>query len=141
MQGPLVLQMLDSVHALVAIREFHAPNKPINELFLVTLTRPNSAFASQSMAHGVIGFQSGALYIEDYLARAPRIWVGAPESKGLAALKTLPDVRVVHDIVGIAHFTGLQLTLEQLARLRPAARCEGVPGSCYEVDGQLIEFP
>jgi beta-lactamase regulating signal transducer with metallopeptidase domain len=141
MQGPLVIRMLDSVRAVVAIRGFHAPNKPVNDLFLVTLSRPNAAFASQSMEHGVLSFQSGALYIEDYLAPAPRIWVGARDSKGLAELKTLPDVRVIYDIVGIAHYAGLRLTLEQLARLRPVARCDALPGSCYEVDGHRIEFP
>lgn len=140
-QGALEMRMLDRVRALIAVRRFRAPNQPVGHLFLVTLAHPNSALRSLSMVHGVVAFQSGAVYVEDFQARQPR-WLFAPSTtKGLANHRHLPDVRVLDDLVGVSHYTGVRLTLEQVRQLVPARSCDGPKGSCYEVDGQSIRFP
>jgi len=140
-QGPLEIRMLDSVRALIAVRRFRASNQPVDHLFLVTLAHPNSALRSQSMVHSVVAFQSGAVYVEDFQARHPR-WLFAPSTtNGLANQRHLPDVQMLRDLVGVAHYTGVRLTLEQVRQLLPAPSCDGPKGSCYEVDGQSIRFP
>jgi hypothetical protein len=141
LHGPLVARMVDSVRALVAIRRFGASNKPVDDLFLITLSRPAAALASQTMAHGIVVYQSGALYVEDFLARQPLLWIGTPSSKGLAGLKRKRDVTVLDQLIGISHYKGNPLTLEQVAGLKPASRCDGPAGSCYEVGGHRVEFP
>jgi hypothetical protein len=139
--GPLVVRMMDSVRALVAIRRFGAPNEPVDQLFLITLSRPNAALVSQTMAHGIVVFQSGALYVEDFLALQPLLWIGAPSSPGLPYYKRKRDVSVIDQLLGISHYTGSPLTLEQVEGLKPASRCDGPAGSCFEVGGKTIEFP
>jgi beta-lactamase regulating signal transducer with metallopeptidase domain len=140
-QGPLELRMVDSVRALIAVRRFRAPDQPVEQLFLVTLARPNTALRSVSMVHAVVSFQSGSVYVEDFQATQP-LWLFAPStSNGLADLKHKRDVHIFDDLVGVAHYTGVQLTLEQVRHLAPATSCDGPKGSCYQVDGQSIRFP
>lgn len=141
MQGPLEFRMLDSVRALIAVRRFRAPNQPVDHLFLVTLARPTPALTSLSMPHAVVSFQGGAVYVEDFNATRP-LWLFVPSTtNGLTDLKHKRDVQVFSDLVGVAHYTGLRLTLEQILQLVPARRCDGPKGACYEVNGQKIEFP
>jgi beta-lactamase regulating signal transducer with metallopeptidase domain len=140
-QGALEFRMLDSVRALIAMRRFRAANQPVDQLFLVTLARPTTGLRSLSMIHAVVSFQSGAVYVEDFQATQP-LWLFAPStSNGLANLKHKRDVHIFDDLVGVAHYTGVQLTLEQIRQLTPARSCEGPKGSCYEVKGQTIRFP
>lgn len=140
-QGPLVIRMVDSVRALIAVRRFRAPNQPAENLFLVTLARPYPALSSRSLVHGVVMYQSGAVYVEDFGATQP-LWLFAPSSSnGLATLKQKRDVQVFTDLVGVAHYNAGWLTLEQIDRLTPAKTCDGPKGACWEVDGHQIEFP
>lgn len=140
-QGPLELRMLDSVRALIAVRRFRAPNQPVDHLFLVTLAHPNPALKTLSMLHGVVSFQGGAVYVEDFNARWP-LWLFAPSTtNGLADLKHKRDVQVFSDLVGVAHYNAGRLTLEQIPKLVPARSCDGPKGSCYEANGQTIRFP
>jgi beta-lactamase regulating signal transducer with metallopeptidase domain len=141
MQGPLELRMMDSVRALIAVRRFRAPNEPADHVFLVTLAHPYAALTPLSIPHAVVGFQSGALYIEDFGARQP-LWLFAPStSTGLSSLKQKRDLTVFSNLVGVAHYDAGWLTLEQVRRLVPAKRCDGPKGACYELNGRRIEFP
>ncbi len=140
MQGPLVLRMMDSVRVLIAMRGFNAPNQPVAHLFLVTLRRPELALHSQSMAHGVLGFQSGAVYVEDFLAREPLLLFAPRSSSGLAELGRKPGLRLIGDVMA-AHYGDVRVTLEQLQQLVPSQRCDGRGGACFEVAGHTIEFP
>jgi beta-lactamase regulating signal transducer with metallopeptidase domain len=140
--GPLELRMLDSVHALVAVRRFHAPNKGVDNLFLITLSRPRRDLATQSMLHATVAYQSGAVYVDNLLVREPRLWLGTPTTKGLREfLRGVAEVSFIEDVLGIAHYAGHKLTLEQVAQLRSASVCAGPAGSCYEVEGLRVEFP
>jgi hypothetical protein len=140
--GPLELRMLDSVHALVAVRRFHAPNKGVDNLFLITLSRPRRDLATQSMLHATVVYQSGAVYIDNLLVRQPRLWLGTPTTRGLREfLRGVAEVSFIEDVLGIAHYAGHKLTLEQVAQLKPASVCAGPAGSCYEVEGLRVEFP
>jgi hypothetical protein len=140
--GPLELRLLDSVHALVAVRRFHAPNEGVDTLFLITLSRPRRELATQSMLHATVAYQSGAVYIDNLLVRQPRLWLGTPSTRGLReSLKRLPEVTFIDDVLGITHYAGHKLTLEQVAQLKPASVCAGPAGSCYEVEGLRVEFP
>jgi hypothetical protein len=140
--GPLELRLLDSVHALVAVRRFHAPNEGVDNLFLITLSRPRRELATQSMLHATVAYQSGAVYIDNLLVRQPRLWLGTPSTRGLReSLKRLPEVTFIDDVLGITHYAGHKLTLEQVAQLKPASVCAGPAGSCYEVEGLRVEFP
>jgi hypothetical protein len=140
-QGPLVLRMLDSVHALIAVRRFRAPNEGVDNLFLITLSRPHRELATQSMLHGIVNYQSGAVYVEDFLALQPLLWFGTQTMRGLDDLKRKRDVSIIDDVLGIAHYAGHKLTLEQVAKLKPVSVCAGPPGSCFEADGRRVEFP
>jgi len=143
MSGPLELRVLDSVHALIAVRRFRAQNQGVDNLFLITLSRPRRELATQSMLHGIVVYQSGAVYVEDFLATQPLLWFGTPTTRGVESMKHRykVDVSVIDDVLGIAHYVGHKLTLEQVAKLRPASVCAGPAGSCFEVDGQRLEFP
>jgi hypothetical protein len=44
-------------------------------------------------------------------------------------------------IVGVAHYRGTVIPLEQVRNLKPASRCDGPVGSCYVARGVSIEFP
>jgi len=140
--GPLELRMLDSVHALIAVRRFHAPNEGVDNLFLVTLSHPRGELATQSMLHATVAYQSGAVYVDNVLARQPRLWLGTPTTRGLREfLKGVAEVSFIDDVLGIAHYAGHKLTLEQVAKLRPASVCAGLSGSCFEVEGLRVDFP
>jgi hypothetical protein len=134
--------MLDSVHALVAVRRFHAPNEGVDNLFLITLSRPRPEIATQSMLHATVAYQSGALYVDNLLLRQPRLWLGTPTTRGLREfLQGVAEVSFIDDVLGIAHYAGHKLTLEQVATLKPARACAGLAGSCFEVEGLRVEFP
>jgi hypothetical protein len=93
------------------------------------------------MAHGVVAFQSGSVYVEDFGATQP-LWLFAPStSNGLATYRWKRDLTVFSDLVGSAHYGAGWLTLEQVPQLRPAKSCDGPKGACYEVNGRKIEFP
>jgi len=143
MSGPVELRMLDSVHALIAVRRFRTPNEGVGNLFLITLSRPRRELATQSMLHGIVNYQSGAVYVEDFLATQPLLWFGTPTTRGLESMKHRYklNVSVIDDVLGIAHYVGHKLTLEQVAKLRPASVCAGPPRSCFETDGLRVEFP
>jgi len=143
MSGPLELRMLDSVHALIAVRRFRAPNQGVDNLFLITLSHPRRELATQSMLHGIVVYQSGAVYVEDFLATQPLLWFGTPTTRGVESMKHRykVDVSVIDDVLGIAHYVRHKLTLEQVAKLRPSSVCAGPAGSCFEVDGLRVEFP
>src|SRR5262249_12725110 len=113
-QGPLELRMVDSVRALIAVRRFRAPDQPAEHVFLVTLARPYPALKSLSMAHAVVSFQSGAVYVEDFGATQP-LWLFRPStSNGLSSLRWKRDLTVFSDLVGSAHYGAGWLTLEQV---------------------------
>jgi hypothetical protein len=93
------------------------------------------------MTHAVVYYQSGAVSVENYSATQPP-WLFAPSSSnGLANVKQRRGVQVFGDLVGVAHYSGGGLTLEQVEHLVPAKTCDGPKGACYEVHGQTIRFP
>lgn len=138
-QGTVVLRMMDSVRALIAVRQSRTPNAPIDQLFLVTLSRPQPALASRSMANGIVSYQSGTVFVEGI--GAGKLLFAPSTSKGLVTMRQKQGVQTLTDLVGVAHYSGQSLTLEQVDRLAPAPRCDGPKGACYEVNGQAIEFP
>ena len=140
-EGPLVFRMLDSTRVLIAIRRFNADNRPVERLFLITLARPMPALHSLTMRHAFLNSQGGAVYIEDLLATQPLLLFSVSSSNALGGLRRKRDVRIVDDVIGIAQYNAVRLTLEQIERLQPAKSCRGPRGSCYEVGGVRIEFP
>jgi len=140
-EGPLELRVLDSLRLLVAIRPFNATNQPAEDVFLITLARPYPEIHSQSMRHGVIAFKAGAVHVSDFLERQPLLLFRPVSSRKLWDLPTDRQTTVIDDLVGIAHYGRGQLTLEQVPRLIPSARCDGPKGACYEVGSLKIQFP
>ena len=127
--------------AVIGVRGFNAPNQPVDRLFLITLSRPVEGLRSQSMRHAIVNAQSGSVYVEDFLATQPLLLFAPASSAGLASLKEKRDVRIIRDLIGVAQYGGVKLTLEQIERLQADPTCHGPRGSCYQVDGIKIEFP
>jgi beta-lactamase regulating signal transducer with metallopeptidase domain len=140
-EGQLELRLFDSTRVLVGVRSFGANNRPIDRLFLVTLSHPVQGLESLTMRHAFVTSQSGAFYMEDLLSREPLLLFSVSSSTALESLRAKRDVRVLNDIIGVAQYSGVRLTLEQIDRLRVAATCGGPRGSCYEVEGIRVEFP
>ncbi|MFI5229369.1 MAG: M56 family metallopeptidase [Gemmatimonadales bacterium] len=140
--GSVVMRRVDSVRLIISVRgsSVHEPNAPpTDEMFLVTSVAPLPAALTQSIKFARVFYQNNAVFVENRATTELPVVFGGLASFEIAHLPR-PVIRFDR-IVGVAHYRGTVIPLEQVRNLKPASRCDGPVGSCYVARGVSIEFP
>jgi hypothetical protein len=140
--GAVALRRIDSTRLVIAVRSQPVRDslaEPRDHYFLVSASRPLPQSLTQRIRFGRVIYQNNAVYVENRATTAPALVFGARYAPAFGEFR-MP--RIAYDsLIGIAHYASPGVTLENIDQLRPARRCDGPIGSCYEVAGRAIEFP
>jgi len=138
--GSVAMLRVDSTHLVIAVRSRGNPTAaPYDHFFLVSSLRPLPDSLTRRIRFARVMFQHNAVYVENRVTTDPAMVFGWKYASGFKDFQMPRDT--FDSLVGIAHYASPGVTLDNIDQLRPARKCDGPIGSCYEVAGKTIEFP
>jgi beta-lactamase regulating signal transducer with metallopeptidase domain len=135
----VLINVVDSLHVAIALKEQGQDGKPIEHVFYVTAIDPLPTRLSRYIPSAYAEYVGGELFIADQRSTEPVALFSAGRSRTLT--DRYPSAERFGQLVGISHYSADGLPFALVPFLRRSATCFNPDEVCYEAGSFKVMFP
>jgi beta-lactamase regulating signal transducer with metallopeptidase domain len=139
LRAEVLINVVDSLHVVVAVRERDANGIPVEHNFYVTAVEPVPYRLSRYIADAHVEHVDGDLYVFDRQTPNSALLFSAGRKRTLVTRHA--DAELFDRLVGISHYSPAGLPFASVPFLQLSSTCIDPDEVCYEAGGYKVMFP